>query len=126
MLFDPRPKTRREDLFGRDKELRMLTENANLPIVLIMGIRRIGKSSILSVFLNEIDTPSVVLDLRNLQSNYGLRDLYYLLSKALSTNMDKFIEILKSLSSIKILGNEIEIRWKGKDALTLPSSVVSK
>ena len=22
MLFDPRPKTRREDLFGRDKELR--------------------------------------------------------------------------------------------------------
>ena len=121
MLFDPRPKTRREDLFGRDKELRMLTENANLPIVLITGIRRIGKSSILSVFLNEIDTPSVMLDLRNLQSNYSLRDLYYLLSKALSTNIDKFIEILKSLSSIKILGNEIEIKWKGKDALTLPS-----
>jgi hypothetical protein len=26
MLFDPRPKTRREDLFGRDKELRSLEQ----------------------------------------------------------------------------------------------------
>jgi AAA+ ATPase superfamily predicted ATPase len=56
-----------------------------------------------------------------LQSNYSLRDLYYILSKALSTNIDKFIEVLKSLSSIKIFGNTIEIKWKGKDALTLAS-----
>lgn len=121
MLFDPRPKVKREDLFGRDRELKMLSDNINLPIILITGIRRIGKSSILSVFLNEVNIPSVVLDLRNLRSNYGLRDLYYVLSKALSSNMDKFMDVLKSLSSIKILGNEIEIRWKGRDALTLSS-----
>ena len=103
------------------KELRILAENANLPIILITGIRRIGKSSILNVFLNEINIPSVVLDLRNLQSNYSLRDLYHVLSKALSTNIDRFIEILKNLPSIKILGNEIEIRWRGRNALTLTS-----
>jgi len=121
VLFDPRPKTRREDLFGRDRELRMLKENINTPITLITGIRRIGKSSILSVFLNEVDIPSVLLDLRSLGTNYGLKDLYSILSKALSTKIDKFMEVLKGLSSVKIFGNEIEIRWKGRDALTLSS-----
>jgi hypothetical protein len=29
LLFDPRPKTRRADLFGRDRELEMLAENDN-------------------------------------------------------------------------------------------------
>jgi len=121
MLLDPRPKMRREDLFGRDRELRMLAENIDSPIILITGIRRIGKSSILSVFLNEVGVPSVLLDLRDLRSNYGLKDFYSVLSKALSTNIDKFKEILKSLSSIKILGSGVEIRWRGRDALTLPS-----
>jgi hypothetical protein len=43
LLFDPRPKTRRADLFGRDRELEMLAENVNSPLILITGIRRIGK-----------------------------------------------------------------------------------
>jgi hypothetical protein len=29
LLFDPRPKTRRADLFGRYRELEMLAENVN-------------------------------------------------------------------------------------------------
>jgi len=62
-----------------------------------------------------------LLDLRSLKINYGLRDLYYVLSRAFSTNLDKFREILTSLSSVKILGNEVAIRWRGRNALTLPT-----
>jgi len=53
-----RPKTRREDLFEKGEELRMLAENANFRYI-NNGIRRIGKSSILNVFLNDIDTVSM-------------------------------------------------------------------
>lgn len=121
MLFDPRPKTKREDLFDREKEFEMLSKNIDLPMIVITGIRRIGKSSLLNIFLEEINIPSIILDLRSLPNNYSVKDIYYLLSKALSSKIDKFIDILKSISSIKILGNEIEIKWKGKDALTLSS-----
>jgi AAA+ ATPase superfamily predicted ATPase len=43
------------------------------------------------------------------------------LSRAFSTNLDKFREILTSLSSVKILGNEVATRWRGSNALTLPT-----
>ena len=53
MLFDIRPKKRKEDLFGREKELEELMSSVE-PIVLVYGIRRIGKTSLLNVFCNEI------------------------------------------------------------------------
>ncbi|MEM4311156.1 MAG: ATP-binding protein [Nitrososphaerales archaeon] len=120
MLFDPRPKTRREDLFGRERELENLARNIDSPITVITGIRRIGKSSILSVFLNEVNIPSIIVDVRNLPLNYSLKDFYHVLSKTLSSRMDRFIEIIKGISSIKVLGGEVEIKWKGKGALSLP------
>ncbi|MEM3832294.1 MAG: ATP-binding protein [Thermoprotei archaeon] len=121
MLFDPRPKTKKEDLFDREKEFEMLNNNVDLPMIIITGIRRIGKSSLLNIFLEEVKIPGLILDLRSLPDNYGNKDIYYLLSKALTSKMDKFIDILKSISSIKILGNEIEIKWRGRGALTLSS-----
>ncbi|MCR6692313.1 MAG: ATP-binding protein [archaeon YNP-LCB-003-016] len=121
MLFDPRPKSRREELFGRDVELNLLHDNVNSPIIVIAGIRRIGKTSLLNVFLNEVNIPNIIVDLRDLHSNYGLKDLFEILSKALSSRLDKLMELLKSITSIKILGGEIEIKWKGRGALTLPT-----
>jgi predicted AAA+ superfamily ATPase len=47
-------KSRREELFGRDVELNLLHDNVNSPIIVIAGIRRIGKTSLLNVFLNEV------------------------------------------------------------------------
>jgi len=54
MYFSLKPKSRMKDLYDRKKELRNL-ENAieSGKIVLLTGIRRIGKTSLLNVFLNE-------------------------------------------------------------------------
>jgi hypothetical protein len=41
---------KREDLFDREKELEDLHNNLDVPVVVITGVRRIGKSSILNVF----------------------------------------------------------------------------
>jgi len=119
MLFDPRPKVKREDLFDRERELEDLYKNIDKPIIVLTGIRRIGKTSLLLVFLNEIDIPSIILDLRGLKPNYGLRDLYRLLAKAFSKKLDKFRDILERIRAITIAGVEIEIKWKGREAISL-------
>jgi len=121
MLFDPRPKSRREELFDRREELEALHANEDVPITIITGIRRIGKTSLLNVFLSEVEAPSIILDLRDLKNNYGIRDLYELLSRALSSRLDKLIDLLKSISSIKVVDAEVQIRWRGRGSLTLSS-----
>ncbi len=121
MLFDPRPKSKRSELFGRDRELELLHANIDAPLILITGIRRIGKTSLLNVFVNEIEIPGVVIDLRGLPVNYGLRDLYGLLSEAFSSKLDKLYEVLKSISGIRVGELGVEIKWRGRGALTLSS-----
>ena len=110
---------RREELFNRREELEALHANKDVPITIITGIRRIGKTSLLNVFLSELEVPGIVVDLRDLKSNYGIRDLYELLSRALSSRLDKLIYLLKSISSIKVVGTEVQIRWRGRGSLTL-------
>jgi len=61
MLFDPRPKSRREGQFNRREELEVLHANRDAPITIIIGIRRIDKTSLLNVFLSELEFPSIVL-----------------------------------------------------------------
>lgn len=112
---------KREDLFDREKELEDLHNNLDVPIMVITGVRRIGKSSILNVFLNEISYPSIVLDLRALKNNYGLKEFYEILSQGISSKLEKLIDIIKNITAIRIAGNEIEIKWRGKDALNLTS-----
>ncbi len=121
MLFDPRPKFSKNELFDRDTELKLLDRGVKnrYPLILLTGVRRIGKTSLLNVFLNEIEYPSVVVDLRDLKPNYGLRDLYGLLSHSLSTRLDKLIDVLKGIRGVKILGMEVELSWKGRDSISL-------
>jgi Archaeal ATPase. len=53
VLFGERPKTNRSDLFGRERELNELKEKIDKPLLLLTGIRRIGKTFMLNLFLNE-------------------------------------------------------------------------
>ncbi|CAB48985.1 AAA family ATPase [Pyrococcus abyssi] len=70
MLFDLRPKTRREDIFDREEEFRKLEESLeNYPLTLLLGIRRVGKSSLLRAFLNE--RPGILIDCRELYAERG-------------------------------------------------------
>ncbi|UXD21873.1 hypothetical protein IPA_09050 [Ignicoccus pacificus DSM 13166] len=54
MLFDLRPKERKEDLFGREEELRRLESFLdNMLGAIVYGIRRIGKTSLVKVYCSE-------------------------------------------------------------------------
>lgn len=123
MLFDTRPKCSREELFDREQELEKLRQ-AHLkgtPITVLTGIRRIGKTSLLCVFLNELKAPYILIDARALPVNYGLRDLYTLLSRGMSNQrfISKTRHILERIRGIRIVGFEVEIAWRGRDHIPL-------
>ncbi len=114
MLFDERPKVSRNDLYDRDEELNDILKNINGPMVVVTGIRRIGKTSVINVALNEADIPYVLIDCRSLRDNYGRSDLYRLISNALSSSLDRLIDVLRRIrGGISIMGNAVEIRWRG-------------
>ncbi len=119
MLFDERPKTRKEDLYDRDKEVEELKGNVGRPLIILTGIRRIGKTSILNVALSELDVPKVLIDARSLPKNYGLRDLYGLVADSLTSSLDKFREVLSRVRGVRILGYGVELSWRGKDFMSL-------
>lgn len=119
MLFDPRPKARREDLFDREHELNMLHKVSSKPLILITGIRRIGKTSLLKVFLNEVNATTLIIDLRSLKPNYGYKELYDLLSQALTEKAGKLAKLLTSVKGVRVAGLEIELRWRGRNAASL-------
>lgn len=119
MLFDPRPKTSREDLFDREDILKELHSSIDQPMIVLTGIRRVGKTSIINVFLNEIDIPSIIIDLRELRENYGYRDLYSVLSRAFSSKITLFREMLQRVRGVRIAGFEVEFSWRGRDTVSL-------
>lgn len=98
MLFDPNPKSRKEDLFGRDKELKLLKDSLvlNERLVVVYGLRRIGKTSFVRVALRELGYPYVIVDIREVHSVYGRVSRYELYSKMAEffTSYMKFYEKL--------------------------------
>ncbi|WP_338602429.1 ATP-binding protein [Sulfolobus tengchongensis] len=119
MLFDERPKMKREELFDREKELNELLSNLHRPLILLTGVRRIGKTSLLLVALNESKIPYILIDARKLKENYGFKDLYYLLSTSLSSSLDRLGEVLKKIKGVNILGMSVELSWKGRNYISL-------
>ena len=119
MLFDERPKYRREDLYDREREVEEIKRSIGNPLILITGIRRIGKTSVLNVALSELDLPKVLIDARSLPQNYGVRELYGLLADSLASSLDKFKEVLMRLKGVRVMGYGLELSWRGRDFVSL-------
>ncbi|WP_256202187.1 AAA family ATPase [Sulfuracidifex metallicus] len=87
-------------------------------MILLTGIRRIGKTSVLQVTLNEWGGVSVVMDCRKLKENYGRKDLYSILSDALS-KAEKLRDVLAKVRGISVVGNYVELKWGGERYVSL-------
>ncbi|WP_056934733.1 AAA family ATPase [Thermococcus barophilus] len=120
MLFDPKPKVKREDIFDREEELKKVMDSIkNCPITLILGIRRVGKSSVLRVALNESDAIGIYIDARKLYMNVSgwitKDELKRELEIALLNLKPKILKSLQSyfnLAKFSIKGFELSFREK--------------
>jgi len=119
MLFDERPKEDRRELFGRDREVEELKRAAERPLVVLTGIRRIGKTSVLKVALKEMNRPSILIDARGLGPNYGKREFYGLLAQAIRPSLPRLADLLRSVRGVKVLGMEVVLVWKREGGLSL-------
>lgn len=121
MLFDPRPKELRSELFDRDNELEALNRYASLgsPIILSLGIRRIGKTSVLKVFVNEGKYPALYIDARRLLDlGYSRQGLYRLLSEEfikVKRGLALLMEYLRNIKGVTVAGHSIEFDWRNRE-----------
>ncbi|MDJ0269166.1 MAG: ATP-binding protein [Aigarchaeota archaeon] len=122
MLFDPRPKECSHELYGRQKELRRLLTafKRGEPLILLLGIRRVGKTSLLKVALRESGLPYIYLDLRAVgEDGFTRAALYIQLSGALSRLSTRYriADYLRRVRGVKILGSGVELDWGMKPPL---------
>jgi len=116
VLFDLRPKSSRRELFDRERELGVLDGAASRgdPLVLVLGIKRIGKTSLLKAFLE--NWSGIYVDMRGVRC---LADLYREIARGISSGLDKLRRLLEGIRGISIAGVEVEIRWRGRDSISL-------
>jgi AAA+ ATPase superfamily predicted ATPase len=87
LLFDPRPKASRRDLYDFEEELKTLSRYLGEPLTVVSGLRRTGKTSLVLTALNESDKPYVFVDLREGFASW--RELYSLISRSFSEFVER-------------------------------------
>ncbi|MCG3109493.1 hypothetical protein L3N51_01785 [Metallosphaera sp. J1] len=66
MLFDTQPKGSLDDLFDREDETRKLRENLRERMIVLTGLRRVGKSSLILSVLNSLRLNYIFVDVRKI------------------------------------------------------------
>jgi AAA+ ATPase superfamily predicted ATPase len=64
LLFSTEPKSSIGDLFDRELEVKKLKNSLNERMILVLGLRRIGKSSLVLSTLNSLDVDFIFIDVR--------------------------------------------------------------
>lgn len=112
MYFSLGVKTSKEDFFDMERELESLKRDLvdpNTRMIVIKGIRRIGKSSLMRIALNESGIPHVFMDLRS-AGPLTPEGIY----EYLSTELSKFLEdrglrrVLSRIRGVEISGLKLE------------------
>ncbi len=121
LLFDPRPKTKREDLFDRERELEELSKLQ--PLTLLLAPRRYGKTSILKVFLEDTDLPHIYLDCRGMTSEGSSKKALYMTFQSQVNKLLKkergILRFLKRVKSLNIMGVGIDLISSGGNSTIL-------
>ena len=126
MLFDLRPKTSLEDLFDRLDERKSFEDDLyNYPMIIVTGLRRVGKSSLTRTMLNELEFPYLFLDGRSLYASAGGQIGHINFVSALERELSKLSvkfrigSYMKRVKGISVSGGGVSIDWKETDLSTL-------
>ena len=127
MLFDTRPKNRQSDMYGVDKEIGDLYKyiESKTPGIIIKGIRRAGKTSILQTVLNEGGKLYISVDMRDLGSKKSISKKSVIGTFQSSMNVflnenkagkQKLVDYFKNVSGVSFMGTGMQFGWqKGRE-----------
>lgn len=86
MLFSTRPKEKKQDLYNRDKEVEMIKDSISRnEWIAVLGMRRIGKTSVANVAVNESGFVRIKVDLK---TNCTKEEFLSILSQAKAQSTD--------------------------------------
>jgi AAA+ ATPase superfamily predicted ATPase len=120
-LFNTRPKHDKKDLFGREKELENLKRSLlSHALTLLVGMRRIGKSSLLHVALNDLKESEglpLFFDVREIYSVSGTINMGILCNKFENQLINisaehSLFEKLKEIKGITLGPIGLQFDWK--------------
>lgn len=129
MLFSRRAKWRREDFYDRVKELELLLKALDVGegLIVVHGVRRVGKTSLVYVGLTEANIPFVPVDLRRFSEipslltpstiGYYVGEVLKIYEKyrgKLKNFIDKILEHIESLNIMGYVGLRFRGRERGK------------
>lgn len=122
MYFDIKPKTSKKDLYDREEELSKLM-NLDAPMAMVLGQRRLGKTSLLRVFSNEIKTTVIYVYARVFPSmGTSLKKFYKVFfgsMKHISKRYEALSDVFSKIQGIQIFGMKIDL----KNDQNLPSVI---
>jgi len=116
--FDPEPKKCREDFFNAEKEVEEFKRGLNVSkLVVVSGLRRYGKTSLILTALNELGVDYVFIDYRLLPSGMiSVNDLLMLFERELSRR-GWFKSIVTSIEGVEV--GDFGVRFRRRDFNTL-------
>ena len=127
--FDPRPKRRCIDLYNRREELHKLIEYmSSSPLILLLGLRRTGKTSLLYTAINESKIPCIVFDLREIPGDGIITMDIFLKFFSDKINLfleknrriaERFLKVVKHIEEISIVGLKIKIKSMRRGGLNI-------
>lgn len=135
MLFSRGPKLRKKDFYNRERELRLFLNGieAGEGLIVIYGVRRIGKTSLVHVGLSELNIPFIPIDVRRFSGDPSFLTpptLLQMVDEVLKRCeklwgkvkglFDKTLEYVESLD-LRIL----RLRTKGRDK-DLPAKILER
>ncbi len=106
MYFDIKPKTERKNLFGGEYALNNLNEyllDNSTRLIIIKGLRRTGKTSLLNVALNELKSGFVKIDVRE-SPYFERKEFFPFLIEQIKQRMEpSFLEkVISKISGVGI------------------------
>jgi uncharacterized protein len=132
MYFDPRPKTRKEDLFSRNAELEKFDHSLTYaPLIVVTGLRRTGKTSFVDVALSCTNHPHVFVDMRDLPVVPSRTEMIQKIETAFSKMDNKWLtpilEAVKHVKGVALAGTSLTFEWgkKGIDLAVLLDEIDS-
>ena len=130
MLFDERPKTSREDLYNMEHQLDALVAALKRgdPMVLILGLRRTGKTSLLLTGLQQSKLPTLVLDLRAIgERPYSTKkELVELLEGSVNRFLaeqkgraGRLLDRFSGIKGVQVMGTGVSFSWAGRGPIQI-------
>ncbi len=128
MLFSLEPKTNTKDLFDREKELEKISDAVEKDRIIVLdGLRRIGKTSVLKSFLNSSKHFNIFIDCRKFMKGSTINT--YEFDKGVARSIQNeiknsaFQKLIFTISSVNIKGIELTFKDRKKDLSSILSDI---